>query len=676
MQRTVLHQHRRDVTAALVQRRFDHRTHGLLVRVGLQVEHLGLQQHLLQQFVQIQTLLGRNLLILVFAAPRLHQIVHLRELLLDVVGVGLRLVDLVDGEDHRNSGCLGVVDGLDGLRHDVVVRRHDDDRHVRHGRTARTHRREGLVARRIEERDLLTVQLHAVRSDVLRDTAGLAFDDVRLADVVQQRRLTVVDVAHHRHDRRARNQILLLVLLVGDGLLDVCRDELDLEAELLGHDDQRFGIQPLIDRHHQSEVHARRDHLRRRDVHHRRQLTHGDELRHLEGRTFHLFAFELLVHALGDGLTLVAAVFCTLALGSLGRQAGQRILDLLRNLLVAHFRTQDRFRGILVLVAASFARTGLVLTLASAVVLAALAATVVLASLVTLAALPVAVAALLRTALLGLVDVDLLLLQPLALVLAARNKARNVHRSQHLRACERHRRRTENVVFRSLGLRSCGGLLRGRSCRGGRSRRLCRGCRGFRSFRCCTLLRSRGCGRTRLFRLRGRFRALGGRRCRYGRSGFRNAARLRCRGRLCGRGGSCLRLLLNARGGLLRGRLRGRGRLGFGRKVDLPQEFRLRNLVLHADDIAFDDNLLFFLALLLLRFFEGDGRLFLGDTFPNRVAGAHGTAVRTELLLQNGIRLRVDQRVGRPVALDALLLQEVRDGVQTDLELLGNLNEP
>ena len=49
---------------------------------------------------------------------------------------------------------------------------------------------------------------------------------------------------------------------------------------------------------------------------------------------------------------------------------------------------------------------------------------------------------------------------------------------------------------------------------------------------------------------------------------------------------------------------------------------------------------------------------------------------RAELLFQNGIRFRVDQRIGRPVVLDALLLQEVRDGVQSHLELLGNLNEP
>ena len=47
-----------------------------------------------------------------------------------------------------------------------------------------------------------------VRADVLRDAAGLALGDPRLADGVEQRRLAVVDVAHDGDDRRARDQVL------------------------------------------------------------------------------------------------------------------------------------------------------------------------------------------------------------------------------------------------------------------------------------------------------------------------------------------------------------------------------------------------------------------------------------------------------------------------------------
>ena len=46
---------------------------------------------------------------------------------------------------------------------------------------------------------------HAVCTDVLRDSAGLAFGDIRRTDRVEQRGLTVIDVAHDRDDRCTRS---------------------------------------------------------------------------------------------------------------------------------------------------------------------------------------------------------------------------------------------------------------------------------------------------------------------------------------------------------------------------------------------------------------------------------------------------------------------------------------
>ena len=46
-----------------------------------------------------------------------------------------------------------------------------------------------------------------IRADVLRDSAGFARDDVRLADVVEQRRLAVIDVTHDGDDRRTRLEL-------------------------------------------------------------------------------------------------------------------------------------------------------------------------------------------------------------------------------------------------------------------------------------------------------------------------------------------------------------------------------------------------------------------------------------------------------------------------------------
>jgi len=103
---------------------------------------------------------------------------------------------------------LRVGDRLDRLRHDAVVRRHHQYDHVRQVRPARPHRRERLVPRRIDERHVPVALVDPVRTDVLRDAACFARRHVRTADRIQQRRLAVVDVPHHRHHRRPRQQIL------------------------------------------------------------------------------------------------------------------------------------------------------------------------------------------------------------------------------------------------------------------------------------------------------------------------------------------------------------------------------------------------------------------------------------------------------------------------------------
>ena len=69
---------------------------------------------------------------------------------------------------------------------------------------AGAHHRERFVTRRVEEHDAPAVDVDRVRADVLRDAAGFALGDLRLADRVEQRRLAVIDVAHDGDDRRAR----------------------------------------------------------------------------------------------------------------------------------------------------------------------------------------------------------------------------------------------------------------------------------------------------------------------------------------------------------------------------------------------------------------------------------------------------------------------------------------
>jgi len=85
------------------------------------------------------------------------------------------------------------------------------------------------VARGVDEGDRLAVVDDLVGADVLCDAAGLAGDDIGVADGVEQRGLAVVDMAHDGHDRgdgfarRAAGGLLLFAAggrrFGGDGFL-------------------------------------------------------------------------------------------------------------------------------------------------------------------------------------------------------------------------------------------------------------------------------------------------------------------------------------------------------------------------------------------------------------------------------------------------------------------------
>src|SRR3546814_20776893 len=70
--------------------------------------------------------------------------------------------------------------------------------------TASTHGGKRFVARRIQEGHHAALGLDVVGADVLGNAAGFAGCNLGAADIVQQRRLAVVDVTHTGNDGRAR----------------------------------------------------------------------------------------------------------------------------------------------------------------------------------------------------------------------------------------------------------------------------------------------------------------------------------------------------------------------------------------------------------------------------------------------------------------------------------------
>ena len=266
---------------------------------GLELEHFGLQQDGLEQIVDAVAGLGGNRHEDVLAAPFLGDDAFLRQLVPDLFRVRAVLVDLVDGDDDRHVGRLGVLDCFLGLRHDAVVGRDDQDDDVGHLRAARAHRGEGGVARRVEEGDDAARRLDVIGADVLRDAARLARGDLGAADVVEQRRLAVVDVAHDRDDRRTRQRLFGGVHAGLQRFFDlVGLQHLGDVAHLLDHEHGRVLVHRLVDRGHDAHVEHRLHDFARLDGHALGELGDRDGL---ADRDF-------VLHRLGRQLEAVLAV--------------------------------------------------------------------------------------------------------------------------------------------------------------------------------------------------------------------------------------------------------------------------------------------------------------------------------------------------------------------------------
>ena len=340
MQGSVLHEDGGQVAAALVQRRLDDGAGSEPFGICLEVKEVRLEQHLFEELIHVDAVLGGNLLALILTSPGLGEDVHLGELLVDLVGGCPGLIYLIDSEHHRHACGLRMVDGLNRLRHHGVVSRDDDDGEVGHLGTAGTHGREGFVTRGIKEGDMTAVfQLHVVRADVLGDSTRLTGDDVGLADVVQQGGLTVVDVTHDGNDRRTGDEVFLLVCLLS-GLDLVCQfstHEFNFVAELFSYQHEGFGVETLVDGHHQAKAHARSDNVVHRGVvHEGGEVVHRYELGDLQHFAFGGCLLALFLAALGGKLafllTVLRAEVVLLALVHLGVGLFDLLLDLFLHL--------------------------------------------------------------------------------------------------------------------------------------------------------------------------------------------------------------------------------------------------------------------------------------------------------------------------------------------------------
>ena len=129
----------------------------------------------------------------------------LSQLLFNVIRICARTIDFIDSYNDRYLGSLSMVDSLDGLRHYTVICCYNQDSNVSYLSAAGTHSGEGLMARGIQEDNLLALVVYLISTDMLGNTAGLAGGNVSFTDSIQQRGFTMVNVAHNGNNRRTRN---------------------------------------------------------------------------------------------------------------------------------------------------------------------------------------------------------------------------------------------------------------------------------------------------------------------------------------------------------------------------------------------------------------------------------------------------------------------------------------
>ena len=117
---------------------------------------------------------------------------------------------------------------------------------------------------------------------MLGDAAGFARRHFGAADVVQQRSLAVVHVAHDGHHRRARQRFGLgVLLLVREGLRVVQRGNHGGVAQLFYHDHGGILVQRLVDGDHLAQLHQLLDDFGCLNGHLVRQFSHGNGLGHV-----------------------------------------------------------------------------------------------------------------------------------------------------------------------------------------------------------------------------------------------------------------------------------------------------------------------------------------------------------------------------------------------------------
>ena len=148
------------------------------------------------------------------SAPVFRNQFILRQLLFYTLNICAGFIYFINSYNNLNTCSLCVIDSLYGLRHYAVIGCNYEDCDIGRIGAAHTHCRERLMSRSIQKRNFLSVHFNHISADMLRNSAGFPVNHICVADSIQQRSFSVIDVAHNTDDRRTfYHQAFVLFLL-------------------------------------------------------------------------------------------------------------------------------------------------------------------------------------------------------------------------------------------------------------------------------------------------------------------------------------------------------------------------------------------------------------------------------------------------------------------------------
>ena len=154
-----------------------------------------------------------------------------------------------------------MVDGFDGLRHNAVIGSHYQNGNIGYLGAAGAHGSKSLMARCIQEGDLLSVGFHLIRTDMLGDTACFGGGDMGRTDLIQQRGFPMVNVTHNGNHRRTIFQIFRFVFHIGKQFFLFGYLHFNRCTEFFGDDGGCIDVQILVDGGHHAHGHQLHDNV-------------------------------------------------------------------------------------------------------------------------------------------------------------------------------------------------------------------------------------------------------------------------------------------------------------------------------------------------------------------------------------------------------------------------------